>query len=257
MSRNACVKKSLCVVFAIMVIISVLCVPVSAAEINSEVLILENIEDRTPLNNVITTIQEANPGAIITVEDEVISVVVTNNGDRTTNFSNSVRSGSIYAPGGGTWDNFIPPLVYQLDQNLTRPYGIVFLPANLTQILVDAKEDEIIKTIIDDGYRDEIGVTAIQEALLDASGNYYTETQIAFLAFDVSVGLFRVLNYSSLKRARDASANNKVRIEYCSSGGWPINYYYAWEGNYVDCTPWEDFEPRFRAGYFNVGYGIS
>lgn len=234
-------KRTLCMLLAFVLFFATCKMPALAAEINEE--------EKLPIEEVIADIQETYPNATITVDNGVINVVVPESTQQTTRAVSQV-----YAPSGGTWTNFVPPAEYVADPNLLRPYSIAFLPVDRADILRDAMREEIIREILYDG--GDQTTAQIKNALEDATGEVYSDSQIIFMINSVSTGAFAILNYNSLNNAINSSSTRKVYIQFCTSGGWPSNFYYAWTTNYAFCSPWEAFEPQFRSGYFNIGSPI-
>lgn len=215
-----------------------LAIPAAATSTNSE-----STSDRAPLNEVIAQLSEQYPNSEITFVDGTINIIL-NEEDTPVQTTRQ----SIYAPRGGTWSNFHPPLAYRLDPNLLQPYGIVFLPADLTEALVVSKASDYIEGFIKDKIKEGLGIDEIVELLLSNFGLVWTYAQVYFMAYSIATEVYDILNLYGLNQAYQASSEGKISIQFCTSGGWPTNLYYAWEGNYVYDSPWEDFEPDFTAG---------
>ncbi len=79
--------------------------------------------------------------------------------------------------------------------------------------------------------------------------------EVATAAFVIS-GDFKytydAINEYLFKQAFDITDSaSKVRIDYTTMNGWPVNYYYEWTGNYVTDSPYQEFESTFHAGVYS------
>lgn len=206
---------------------------------------VESTQRNTSLNEVLNTLQQAHPNATITVEDGTIHVVMPKQDP-----GNSSRASEI-APQGGSWKNFSPPYEYLVNPSLVRPYCIVFLPENLTTALVISMAEDYVWGYIQDCLDIGDPIEIIVTKLLANYGLALSYAQVFFLAYSVSSEVYDLLNIYSINNAVSNSDDNKVSIQFCEADGWPVNYYYAWEGNTVYDSPWEAFNADFYAGDYS------
>lgn len=227
----------------LLVLTVIFCLTISVHAIEAEA---PNATTSTSINDTIDNLQSIYPNSIIMEENGVISIIVD-----AADAPKQSRTQSIYAPRGGTWSNYHPPLEYRLDPNLLQPYGVVFLPADLTEALIESKSSDYIFDFIQEKVEEGLGIDDIEDLLLSKFGADWTYLQVYFVAYNVSKEVYDVLELYGLSKAYSASEDNKISIQFCTSGGWPTNLYYAWEGNYVYDSPWEEFEPDFSVGDYS------
>lgn len=225
---------------------------VSAAEVNAE---------QASLDNVIAQIRAQHPNAEIIVEDGVISVIVKQTEELTMSLNQSVDQRSTaelmatettyYAPDGGTWSGFSPPWYYLLNPTYTRPWSVVYIPHDEAEAIYEVLVDRSVFEYILEQANLNVPYNQICDMLDELFGIGLEYHQVAFLIAKVTLAMFDSFNRAGFRHAYETSSEHKVRVDFCTADGWSVNYYYAWEGNYVTNDPWQDFNPTFNRGVIN------
>lgn len=211
-----------------------------------------------PLDDVIGQIQAAFPTATISVEDGTINVLVPessnqgNNDTRIPGQSTRASETTIVAPEGGIWSNFRNPwYTYINPDSHVLPYSMVYLPADRAQDLYLAMTTTGLWDFILDNPLTAAGTEAIAASILARFGIAFETTSIFFLYSAAMIYLYDTVNTNSFANAI-RGGSGAVRIDYTTLGGWPVNYYYAWGGTTVTNSPWQDFNPVFYRGVYNL-----
>lgn len=241
-------RRILCLLLSIM-FVSVVPVSASATSVSPE---------NNSLNQVIDQIQSAYPSAQISVENGEISVFVSALPSTqidmidTSNASIMAIETTITAPEGGLWTSFKNPwYTYINPDSHVLPYCVVFLPEDRALDLYLAKTTTGLWDFILENPLTGAGVEAIAAQIFTRFGLSLSTTSVIFLYSASMLYLYDIVNINSFANAIQAGSG-AVRIDYTTLAGWPVNYYYAWNGITVTDSPWQDFSPVFHRGIYST-----
>lgn len=215
------------------------------------------------LQKVVEDIASMFPESEIFVEDDVINVVVPGSFSTNATMGNSAYTSSSaaeintietvkYAPDGGTWTSFEPPLIYTLNPSLVRPWSVVYIPSDEAKVLYDGLVVDGLVEFVTTALAAGTAAEALIDKIFAKFGIVFTLAQIAFMIAKTTMDSFTYLNKQSFAKAYLESDEGKVRIDFCTMDGWSVNLYYSWEGEYVSNEPWQDFTPKFQRGVINL-----
>ena len=220
-----------------------------AASVNSESESLEEI---------IAQIQSDNPTATISVDNGTINVFVPMSPESSSRAVNpgdySVMSTetTYTATEGGLWTNFKNPwYTYVNPDTHVLPYGVVYLPSERALDLYLAMTTKDLWEFILDHPLTGATVETIAAQILMNFGLSLSTSSVIFLYSASMLYLYDTVNINSFANAL-SSGSGAVRIDYATLGGWPVNYYYSWDGVTVTNSPWQDFNPTFHRGIYST-----
>lgn len=206
---------------------------------------------------VVTRLSNQYPDSIVNVVDGVIHMYIpeTDSVENTTysnrEISTMATTTSIYAPDGGIWGNFKRPWYTWLQTSPTIPSQVVFTSKAQADLLMkEATSPGIIGAIADardDGYTTE----EIIDIIYNNFDVILTEILVEVPFMGNFFNFYHTVDLISFRNAYYNSQSGKVRIDYATIDGYPINYYYTWESDYVTDSPWEDYQPIFYEGIYS------
>ena len=214
----------------------------------SPALASESYDDQ--IHAAITSIEEKYPDAVIKVtEKQTLAIYIPTENVSTASIAPYAMNASIYAPEGGTYREFTPPLIWTPDAGI--PSFISFLPSDTAQILYEMKTtpgmfDEIYDYITTGSALASdliayinitfgIPITAVTAALL------LTLTSVAFIDW---------LDVTIMESAMENGADGAISITRTTLYNVPSDVYMGWGGTYVSAAPFENWNPTFYRGEF-------
>lgn len=99
------------------------------------------------------------------------------------------------------------------------------------------------------------GSYAVEKIVTLVASKYGVNLSPAGISFLVFIGSYSVLKKYDASLAMDAwnnSSDGKICIQRISSYGYPVNYYFSWEGNYCSSSPYELWNPTFYKGQYDI-----
>ena len=206
------------------------------------------------LSQVIENIQASYPDAEIYIDSSnTISVFVP---DPATNpytyMSTNASSTRQKCPNGGTFIyRYHPPYLF-LTSPICLPISKTYMPSEITSAVFQSMTVDGLASFILNLNSIGTAKDKIAEKVLAKFGIALSEAQILFIIAKDAYALYSYLNLHAFQRAMNNSSSGKVAIESTTSDGLVVLYYYSWNNNYVDASPWEDCSPEFYEGvYYN------
>ncbi len=203
------------------------------------------------LNSVIESIRSKHQNAEIIVKDGEIHVYLANESNsRNTNLR--ATENKVCAPEGGIWLNFIRPWYTYFNPDAIIPYAVVYYSHDETELMYEAYTNRSLLEFLLDSNIVGMGVDTFIARIAIKFG----------LSVDVATALFVIsgefkyaydcINEFLFFQAVDIKdPSYKIRVDYTTMNGYPVNYYAGWTGNYVTDSPYQDFEPTFHSGVYS------
>lgn len=242
MRKFLAVGLALCLVFS-------MTLPAFAAEVDSQ---------SAPLEDIIAQIQSENPSATITVDNGTISVFVpmtsapSSRAARPGTYSVMASETTYNAPEGGLWTNFINPwYTYVNPDSHVLPYGVVYLPEDRALDLYLAMTTTGLWEFLLENPLSGAAIETLAAQIMMRFGLSLSTSSIIFLYSASMMYLYGTVNVNSFANAI-SGGSGAVRIDYATLAGWPVNYYYSWDGVTVTNSPWQDFTPTFHRGIYST-----
>lgn len=224
-------------------------IPAFATEVDSNSVALEDI---------IAQIRSENPTATITVNNGTISVFVPMSTERYSRvsrpdaYSVMATETTYTAREGGLWTNFTNPwYTYVNPDSHVLPYGVVYLPEERALDLYLAMTTTGLWEFILDNPLSSAAIETLAAQILMQFGLSLSTSSIIFLYSASMMYLYDTVNVNSFANAI-SGGSGAVRIDYATLAGWPVNYYYSWDGVTVTNSPWQDFTPTFHRGIYST-----
>lgn len=209
------------------------------------------------LESTVQQLQSMYPHAEITLDKNNVLQVYTppeeSTGVSLMSASTTNTQNPIYAPEGGTYRGFKPPWYVSLfPNNYQHPYAIVYLPAAQAYALYMVLNDRsILDVILSSSAAGEVA-SAIACKVMSKFGIPFQAAHVLFVIASTTYSIYDNLDKYSLQKAINSSEDGSVRIAYTTLNGWPSNMYSPWDGNTVNCSPFESWKPTFYFGEFNL-----
>ena len=156
---------------------------------------------------------------------------------------------STYAPNGGSYRNFKIPTGWSPDAGI--PYSMVFLPADKTVALLNARlKSSLISSIV--SLLVNHSASAVSSIIASTYGVTLSPSAILFLS---GIGTYSAITWLDTAALTTATNNNsKICITRTMVYGYPSDIYTGWSGNYVVPNPYSAFNPVFRKSVYDVSY---
>ncbi len=156
-----------------------------------------------------------------------------------------------YSPEGGSFRSFTP----QPFQTV-QPYSMMFIDTSRTNAMIETISNSNIYNFIHDNQV----LYPIAEALAEAVNDYYnidqdTEFTAPGINFILEIPVWAWLGgYDewAIRTAKSNSDDDKIVIQKLTNNGWPVTYYFAWEGNFCSASPYEAWTPTFHSGEYDL-----
>lgn len=226
-------KEIVCVVLVIVLIVT-----------GSTFGFASSSNDSISIEEAINRAKVLYPNAYIYVDDNgTISIVM----DAMFTSKNSIQNrSSIYAPNGGSYRNFTVPIWWDASSGI--PYSIVYLPEVQINSIIQAKlNTDVFEFIIDHA---AYSIDMLQNVILATFGVSISQAALLFL---IGFKTYNALDWMDTQALMRVTANyQKIEIVRSSLYGYPSNMYFGWTGNYVDASPYEDFNPSFYSGVYDL-----
>lgn len=194
--------------------------------------------------SILKKLEQLYPGSTIHMsEDGTINVVLSEEPART--------KSDFYAPAGGSYRNFVPPLGYNT-AILPVPYSQVFLPSDETFALYQAMKTETLLDQVADWAFQGLSYLKIQELVQAKFGLDLTMPGIVFL---VGIGSFEAVQWLdsvAMHTAVSKSKEGAISITRTTVEGYPTNVYAPWDTYYVNPNPYESFNPTWHKGEYDI-----
>lgn len=204
-----------------------------------------NTEERGDLEETILLIKEMYPDAVVEVKDGVINV--------TASLPNVIqtRATSEYAPDGGSYRGFVKPWYVSTDSAL--PYSMVYLGHEQTVALQLARSDSSLVSTVITWVAGDLSASALEKVAAKIAAKYGVWLTRAGILLIVAVGTYEAISWIDQVMFNTAMHNctlaqQKISITRTTTNGWPTNMYFAWNSNYVSCSPYESYNPTFYKG---------
>ncbi|MBQ2900329.1 MAG: hypothetical protein IJE49_12710 [Agathobacter sp.] len=202
------------------------------------------------LNDAIEIIRAQHENAEIVVEDGVIHVYV---GEESKNHGVALLAveNRIWAPEGGTWADFVPPWYTFINPSAVIPYSVLYLPHTNADALFVTRATNGLYDLILKLIADNLDWDTIIYKILIKFGVEFTKGQLLFIASSYFYNIYRGIDLAMFGNTLTNAGLDGVRIDFTTVGGWPVNYYYVWDSDYVTDSPWQDFGPNFYKGIYS------
>lgn len=183
------------------------------------------------------------PGASISVADDGTINVVSEE-------PQALIRASYYAPAGGSWRNFSPPIGYPFTSPMA--YSKVYLPPEETVCLLNARLESGLLSEVSDWVKSGLSYLQIQKLII---GRFGFDPTIAGVAFLIGVKYYEVIDWidtTALTKAVNNSTKKQISITRATVNGNPMNVYQAWNDYYVNPDPYSNFKPTWHKGEYDL-----
>lgn len=227
------VSKALCSFVLAMIISLNTILPCFAAE---ETAISEE--------SILAIVEQLYPGSVIHIsENGTINVALLEEPIRT--------KSSFHAPAGGSYRNFVPPFGYNV-ATLPVPYSKVFLPQEQTFALYQGMVTDNLFNQVIEWAASGLSYLNIQDYI---KAKFNLNISIAGIVFLIGIGSFEVIQWLdtvAMNTAVSKSKNGSISIMRTTVGGYPTNIYTPWDSSYVNDNPYENFNPTWHKGVYDI-----
>lgn len=187
----------------------------------------------------IAAVKEQYPNAVVRVtEAGTLAVFVPSTGIS----PSSANSDRIYAPTGGSYTGFLPPIGYL---GYDFPICRTFLPGDLAQLFYVGRSDEDLFDQIMDAISTASNYSEAVDAVARITGFTSSAVSIAAFAACQTFDAIRWLDLYILESAMENGTDNAIYITRISTSGVMTDMFFGWSGTYVDASPYEDWNPTW------------
>lgn len=131
------------------------------------------------------------------------------------------------------------------------PGSVVFLPSDESRLLYIERTAPGVIDFITESAVAGLAVDAIIQKVLIKFGISLTPALVTIALSSGFFSFYKKVDLLLFSTAYSNSNSGKVRVDFTTIDGWPVNQYYSWGSNYVTDSPWEDYEPVFYQGVYS------
>ena len=199
----------------------------------------------------IAAVKEQYPNDVVRVtEAGTLAIFVPSTGIS----PSSASSDRIYAPEGGTYSGFLPPIGYL---GYDFPMNKTFLPGELAEVFYICRADENKFDKLINAIDIHSNVPDLLDYLSNLLGIPVTTLTVSTFALCNSYKALRWLDLHILKTAMENGTDSAISITRTVNSGVVTDLFFGWGGTYVDASPYEDWDSTWYPGDYSIFIGAS